>query len=103
MYKTGLIHWKLGYFSFRVDAEESDSQQFLFYAELEEKYKKTEGGGNINEGEQITKVFLKIDEAKRYMEGEESKGPPGACFAFQWWFHNKPEDRFKKLVCFYVY
>uniref|UniRef100_A0A1I7WQF6 Nudix hydrolase domain-containing protein n=1 Tax=Heterorhabditis bacteriophora TaxID=37862 RepID=A0A1I7WQF6_HETBA len=39
----------------RVSADESGNTQYLFYAEIDESMKVSEGGGNISEGEDITK------------------------------------------------
>ncbi|KAE9416699.1 hypothetical protein Angca_004305, partial [Angiostrongylus cantonensis] len=42
--------------TFSVAAHESGGTQYLFYAEIDDSMKISEGGGNVNEGEVITKV-----------------------------------------------
>ncbi|KAF1750568.1 hypothetical protein GCK72_017119 [Caenorhabditis remanei] len=77
--------------TFIVGAHQSGNSQHLFYAEIDETMKISEGGGNILDGEVITKVFYSLEDAMRIArpgrgEHAEVKGPPGVIFAFQWWF-----------------
>ncbi|KAK6046840.1 hypothetical protein COOONC_15655, partial [Cooperia oncophora] len=41
--------------TFSIAAHESGGIQYLFYAEIDDSMKITEGGGNVSEGEYITK------------------------------------------------
>lgn len=47
---------KIFFVNFRTGVGISGSSQHLFYAEVDESMKETEGGGLINEGEIIEKV-----------------------------------------------
>ncbi|KHJ78814.1 hydrolase, NUDIX family [Oesophagostomum dentatum] len=48
--------------TYNVAAHESGGAQYVFYTEIDDSMKVTEGGGNASEGEYITKVFLSEDE-----------------------------------------
>ncbi|EPB75410.1 hypothetical protein ANCCEY_05519 [Ancylostoma ceylanicum] len=79
--------------SFSVAAHESGGVQYLFYAEIDDSMKITEGGGNIHEGEYITKVFLTEAEAHAFLENEYPLSPPPMLYALLWWFENKAKER----------
>uniref|UniRef100_A0A1I8A501 Uridine diphosphate glucose pyrophosphatase NUDT14 n=1 Tax=Steinernema glaseri TaxID=37863 RepID=A0A1I8A501_9BILA len=64
----------------------SGSQQHLYFAEIDEKDKVTEGGGNEHEGEMIQKVYLGIDDARALLDKKDTQCPPGLVFAFKWFF-----------------
>ncbi|CAJ0582233.1 unnamed protein product, partial [Mesorhabditis spiculigera] len=53
----------------------------VYYVEVDDTRKIGEGGGNQNEQESITKVFLTLEEA----EALSGCSPPGFSFAFAWW------------------
>lgn len=77
--------------TFVVGAHQSGSAQHLYYAEIDESMKISEGGGNVHEGEVITKVYYPVNVAREIARPAigthaEVKGPPGVLFAFQWWF-----------------
>ncbi|CAI2355123.1 unnamed protein product [Caenorhabditis sp. 36 PRJEB53466] len=77
--------------TFVVGAHQSGNAQYLFYVEVDESMKISEGGGNAHEGEFISKVFLTVPQAKSIARPAEHthadvKGPPGVLFALQWWF-----------------
>jgi len=72
--------------SFLAGVSLSGSQQHLYYAEINEQDKVSEGGGNVDEGEMIEKVYMTLDEAKTLLEREDSQCPPGLIFAFKWFF-----------------
>jgi len=59
-------------------------KQTLFYAEVDDKYKVSEGGG-IDE-EDIEVIYLPIKEAKEFMYNESKTKTPGLLFSFEWWF-----------------
>ncbi|VDL80742.1 unnamed protein product [Nippostrongylus brasiliensis] len=52
----------------------------------------TEGGGNADEGEYITKVFLSESEVLEYINGDFSMGPPSVLYALLWWFVHKSSN-----------
>ncbi|EGT35858.1 hypothetical protein CAEBREN_11650 [Caenorhabditis brenneri] len=77
--------------TFIVGAHQSGNCQYVYYTEVDESMKISEGGGNVHDGEVITKVFLSKDEACSIArpgpeEHADVKGPPGVLFALQWWF-----------------
>ena len=77
--------------SFHTSVGFAGSKQMLYYTEVDEKMKVSEGGGV--EGEQIEVVYLPVREAKSFIYDESVAKTPGLMFAFMWWFHNKLEIR----------
>lgn len=80
--------------SFVVGSHQSGNAQYMYYAEIDENMKISEGGGNVHEGEVISKIYMTQEEARkiaRPAEGEyaDVKGPPGVMFALQWWFYTQ--------------
>uniref|UniRef100_A0A915BV08 Uridine diphosphate glucose pyrophosphatase NUDT14 n=1 Tax=Parascaris univalens TaxID=6257 RepID=A0A915BV08_PARUN len=67
----------------------SGSQQYLFYAEIDETMKVGEGGGTDNE--RIQKIFMTLAEAKRYCEQKEVLSAPGLLYGLQWFFNQRNE------------
>uniref|UniRef100_A0A0M3IR67 Nudix hydrolase domain-containing protein n=1 Tax=Ascaris lumbricoides TaxID=6252 RepID=A0A0M3IR67_ASCLU len=65
----------------------SGSQQYLFYAEIDETMKVGEGGGTDNE--RIQKIFMTLPEAKRYCEQKEVLSAPGLLYGLQWFFNER--------------
>ena len=60
------------------------SKQTLFYAEIDDSYKVSEGGGI--DVEQIEVVYLHVKEAKAFLLDESYAKTPGLMFAFMWFF-----------------
>ena len=60
------------------------SNQTLFYTEVDESMKRSEGGGI--EHEEIEVVELTIKEARAFIFDETKAKTPGVMFAFMWWF-----------------
>jgi UDP-sugar diphosphatase len=75
--------------SFHTSVGFAGSQQTLYYVELDESMKVSEGGGV--DDEQIEVLYLKTSEAKTFMHDERISKTPGIMFAFMWWF-----DKLKK-------
>ncbi|OQX73534.1 MAG: NUDIX hydrolase [Campylobacteraceae bacterium 4484_4] len=63
-------------------------EQTLFYAEVDEKLKVSEGGG-IDE-ESIEVVYLPVSEAKAFIYDQSKAKTPGLMFAFMWFFERHP-------------
>ena len=59
----------------------------LYYVEVDERMKVSEGGG-VDE-EMIEVVYLPTKEAKAMIFDENIAKTPGLMFAFMWWFENK--------------
>ncbi len=70
--------------SFHTSVGFAGSKQTLYFAEVEESMKVSEGGGVDHE--QIEVVYLHIDEAKKLLYDESIAKTPGLMFAFMWWF-----------------
>lgn len=68
----------------------SGSTQVIYYAEVNESLRVSEGGGI--EDEQIEVVEVPLKEAKTFMYDESIGKTVGLMFAFMWWF-----DRFDRL------
>jgi UDP-sugar diphosphatase len=62
----------------------SGSHHHVYYAEINDSMKISEGGGNETEGEYIKKVLMTIDEARAYIEKESVDSPPGFLYAVKW-------------------
>ena len=70
--------------SFHTSVGFAGSKQTLYFAEVEEGMKVSEGGGVDHE--QIEVVYLPMDEAKKFLYDESIAKTPGLMFAFMWWF-----------------
>jgi len=70
--------------SFHTSVGFAGSKQTLYFGEVEEGMKVSEGGGVDHE--QIEVVYLPIDEAKKLLFDESIAKTPGLMFAFMWWF-----------------
>ncbi|VDK57361.1 unnamed protein product [Cylicostephanus goldi] len=106
--------------TFNVAAHESGGVQYLFYAEINDSMKVTEGGGNASEDEYITKVssyytndllnlrifdymvqfqvFLTEDEVRSLVSSEYPPSPSSMLYALMWWLENKCSKQKKPLV-----
>ena len=60
------------------------SSQTLFYTEVDESMKRSEGGGVDHEDIEV--VELSLSEAKTFIYDESKAKTPGIMFAFMWWF-----------------
>lgn len=73
--------------SFHTSVGFAGSKQMLYYAEVDESMKVSEGGGV--DDEQIEVVYLPVSEANSFIYDESVAKTPGLIFAFMWWFGNK--------------
>ena len=73
--------------SFHTSVGFAGSKQMLYYVEVDERMKVSEGGG-VDE-EMIEVVYLPTKEAKAMIFDENIAKTPGLMFAFMWWFENK--------------
>ncbi|VDK62776.1 unnamed protein product [Anisakis simplex] len=64
----------------------SGSHQFLYYAEVDDSMKVSEGGGT--DSERIQKVFMTLPEAERYSMATEVLSAPGLLYGLEWFFHH---------------
>ena len=62
----------------------SGSEQVIYYAEVDESMRVSEGGGI--EDEQIEVIEVPLKEAKDFMYDESIGKTVGLMFAFMWWF-----------------
>jgi len=74
--------------SFYTSVGFAGSKQTLYYAEVDENMKISEGGGV--DGELIEVISLPLEEAERFMYDEEIVKTPGLMFAFMWWKDKEP-------------
>ena len=66
------------------------SKQTLYYAEVDESMKVSEGGGV--DGELIEVITLSVEEAKNVIYDESIVKTPGLMFAFMWWFSRRKNE-----------
>ncbi len=70
--------------SFHTSVGFAGSKQMLYYVEVDESMKVSDGGGIA--GEMIEVIHLPITEAKELIYDESIAKTPGLMFAFMWWF-----------------
>jgi UDP-sugar diphosphatase len=70
--------------SFHTSVGFAGSKQMLYYVEIDERMKVSEGGGV--DDEQIEVVTLALAEAKALIYDERIAKTPGLMFAFMWYF-----------------
>jgi len=71
----------------------SGSSQHLFYCEVDDSMKASEGGGVRSEGEFVEKIFLTVDEARKLIEqDQEHNSPPSLLFAISWFLKIKVDN-----------
>jgi len=70
--------------SFHTSVGFAGSKQMMYYAEVNESMKVSEGGGV--DDEQIEVIFLAVSEAKAFIYDESIAKTPGLMFAFMWYF-----------------
>jgi UDP-sugar diphosphatase len=73
--------------SFYTSVGFAGSKQTLYYAEVDESMKVSEGGGV--EGELIEVIELSIQDAEALIYNETVAKTPGLMFAFMWFFNQK--------------
>jgi UDP-sugar diphosphatase len=73
--------------SFHTSVGFAGSKQTLYFAEVDESMKVSEGGGVDHE--QIEVVYLSVDEAKAMIYDESIAKTPGLMFSFMWWLENQ--------------
>ncbi|XP_046401376.1 uridine diphosphate glucose pyrophosphatase NUDT14-like isoform X2 [Ischnura elegans] len=67
----------------------SGDKQTVFYVEVTDDMRVSQGGGNIEEGEFIEVVEMTIPDVKKLLDGPEVLSPGGFLFALTWFLHNK--------------
>jgi len=70
--------------SFHTSVGFAGSKQMLYYVEVDESMKMSEGGGV--DDEQIEVVTLPLSNARALIYDESIAKTPGLMFAFMWWF-----------------
>ncbi len=75
--------------SFYTSVGFAGSRQMLYYAEVDEKMKVSEGGGVDNELIEVR--ILPVEKAKTLIFDESIAKTPGLMFAFMWWFENREQ------------
>ncbi|KAK4299921.1 hypothetical protein Pmani_027843 [Petrolisthes manimaculis] len=76
--------------TFRAGVGVSGDRQNLFYVEVDDKMKVTQGGGLAEEGEMIDVVEISVDEVRAMVNGpEEVTSPAGLLFGLSWFLQHK--------------
>jgi len=70
--------------SFHTSVGFAGSKQMMYYAEVDERMKVSDGGGV--DDEQIEVISLPVTEAKAFIYDESIAKTPGLMFAFMWYF-----------------
>ena len=70
--------------AFHTSVGFAGSKQVVYYAQVDEGMKVSEGGGIDHE--EIEVVYLPLSEAKALIYDENIAKTPGLMFAFMWWF-----------------
>ncbi|CAL4208438.1 unnamed protein product, partial [Meganyctiphanes norvegica] len=79
--------------TYRSGVGVSGDRQTLFYCEVTDTMKKTEGGGLESEGEMIDVVEKSVEETRAFLKQSEVIAPGGLLFALMWFMQNKaPKD-----------
>ena len=73
--------------SFHTSVGFAGSKQILYYVEVEDSMKVSEGGGVDHE--QIEVFYLHVEQAEVMIYDENIAKTPGLMFAFMWWLENK--------------
>ena len=68
------------------------NKKTLFYAEVSEKDKVSNGGGVAAEGEMIEVVELSLDEVKEYLKMPNVNSPASTLHGLQWFLLNKADN-----------
>jgi len=71
--------------SFYTSVGFAGSKQTLYYVEVNESMKVSDGGGV--DGELIEVISLSIKDAKKFIYDESIVKTPGLMFSFMWWFN----------------
>lgn len=77
--------------SFHTSVGFAGSKQTLYYAQVDESMKVSEGGGIDHE--MIEVVYLPLKEAKALIYDESIAKTPGLMFAFMWWFDKMRNEK----------
>ncbi len=77
--------------SFHTSVGFAGSKQMLYYVEVDERMKVSEGGGV--DDEQIEVISLPVSDAKALMYDESIAKTPGLMFAFMWWFDKMRNEK----------
>jgi len=75
--------------AFHTSVGFAGSKQTLYFAQVDESMKVSEGGGVDHE--QIEVVYLPINEAKNLIYDESIAKTPGLMFAFMWWLEKQKQ------------
>ena len=73
--------------SFHTSVGFAGSKQTLYFVEVDETMKVSEGGGVDHE--RIEVVYLSVDQAKELIYDESIAKTPGLMFAFMWWLEKQ--------------
>jgi len=75
--------------TFRGAIGTGGSKMSLFYVEVTNDQKVSEGGGVVEDGEMVEVVEMSIEEIKAYLQKEEVNCPTFTLYGLQWFLSNK--------------
>ncbi len=73
--------------SFYTSVGISGAEQTLYYAQIDESMKLSDGGGLVEEDIEV--IYIPVSEARKFMFDKSYKKTPGMMMAFYWFFDNK--------------
>jgi len=76
--------------SFYTSVGFAGSKQTLYYVEVNENMKVSDGGGV--DGELIEVISLSIEDSKKFIYDESIVKTPGLMFSFMWWFSGRKNE-----------
>lgn len=79
--------------SYRSGIGVSGDKQNMFYCEVTDAMKVSEGGGLASEGEFIDVVEMTIPEVRKFMSQEVVLSPGGLLFGLMWFLANKAPEK----------
>ena len=75
--------------SVRIGVGLFGSLHTIFYTEVRESMKVTDGGGNATEGELIELFELKEENIKEFINDDQHAKPPGLLYALMWFLYER--------------
>ena len=75
--------------SFYSSMGNSGSHQTLFYCEVTDDMKSSEGGGNVTEGEKIEVIHLPLKDGVALIFDQDKPRSSGLLFSLMWFEHYK--------------
>ncbi|XP_070577111.1 uridine diphosphate glucose pyrophosphatase NUDT14-like [Ptychodera flava] len=78
--------------SYRSGVGTTGSLQTMFYVEVTDDMRTSQGGGLVDEGEMIDVIEIPLQESKQFIFDQTKSKPVGLMFAFMWFFEMKAKQ-----------